>query len=100
MTHQIENATADASCCGHSASTTPAPAQASSCHSGTSQPNLLAPTGDDVTTCPVMAGSTVVKAVAEAAGLFRDYQGERYWFCCAGCGPMFDADPDKYVTAA
>ena len=55
--------------------------------------------GDAVTTCPVMAGSPVVKALAEAAGLYRDYEGNRYWFCCAGCGPAFDADPAKYANA-
>ncbi len=64
--------------------------------------NLLtatAPSGDDVAECPVMKGSTVIKAQAEAAGLFRDYEGERYWFCCAGCAPKFDADPARYVAA-
>ncbi|WP_077487756.1 YHS domain-containing protein [Sinomonas mesophila] len=54
---------------------------------------------DAVTTCPVMVGTTVVKAVAESAGLFRDHEGKRYWFCCAGCGPAFDADPAKYAHA-
>ncbi|WP_342626430.1 hypothetical protein [Brachybacterium squillarum] len=49
--------------------------------------------------CPVMEGRTVIKSVAEAAGLFRDYEGTRYWLCCAGCGPLFDADPQKYVAA-
>jgi YHS domain-containing protein len=53
---------------------------------------------DDLTTCPVMAGRTVVKSVAETKGLFRDYKGNRYWFCCASCGPAFDADPEKYAT--
>ena len=52
---------------------------------------------DAVTSCPVMAGTPVVKAVAEAIGLFRDYEGNRYWFCCAGCGPAFDAAPAKYA---
>jgi len=46
-----------------------------------------------------MKGSTVSKAKAEAAGLYRDYNGERYWFCCAGCAPRFDADPAAYVAA-
>ena len=55
---------------------------------------------DAVTTCPVMAGTPVVKALAEATGLFRDYEGNRYWFCCAGCGPAFDADPAKYANAS
>ena len=69
-------------CCGSKA----APAQAAE--------------GDDLAVCPVMAGRTVVKSVAEAQGLFRDYEGSRYWLCCASCGPLFDADPGKYATAA
>ncbi|PZQ89501.1 MAG: hypothetical protein DI534_06705 [Leifsonia xyli] len=81
------------SCCStnNSAETNPAAA-------GNGAPNLLAPAADDVTTCPVMVGSTVVKSVAEAQGLFRDFEGERYWFCCAGCGPAFDSDPAKYAA--
>lgn len=76
-----------------------------SCHGHAATPpttggNLLGPSGDDLTTCPVMIGSAVVKSVAEAQGLYRDYGGERYWFCCAGCGPAFDADPEKYATPA
>ena len=54
----------------------------------------------DIAECPVMAGSTVMKADAEAAGLVRDYEGTRYYLCCAACGPLFDADPAKYATAA
>ncbi|KQW05357.1 hypothetical protein ASC66_10060 [Leifsonia sp. Root4] len=54
---------------------------------------------DDMTTCPVMAGSPVNKAAAEAVGLYRDYEGERYHFCCAGCGPAFDSDPAKYAAS-
>ncbi|MEW2460950.1 MULTISPECIES: YHS domain-containing protein [Microbacterium] len=64
------------------------------------RPDLLASNAEGMTTCPVMAGSPVVIAQAEAAGLFRDYEGTRYHFCCAGCGPAFDADPAKYIAAA
>jgi YHS domain-containing protein len=46
----------------------------------------------------VMVGSPVSKKAAEAAGLFRDHEGERYYFCCAGCGPAFDSDPAKYAA--
>ena len=61
--------------------------------------NLLgAADADDMTTCPVMVGSAVSKKAAEAAGLFRDYEGQRYYFCCAGCGPAFDSDPAKYAA--
>ncbi|WP_017197919.1 YHS domain-containing protein [Arthrobacter sp. M2012083] len=54
---------------------------------------------DAIAHCPVMAGTPVVKAAAEASGLYRDFEGTRYWFCCAGCGPAFDADPAKYAHA-
>ncbi|GGD83990.1 YHS domain-containing protein [Microbacterium murale] len=62
--------------------------------------DLLASQAEDLAECPVMTGSTVVKADAEAAGLFRDFEGTRYYFCCAACGPLFDADPAKYAAAA
>lgn len=52
---------------------------------------------NDVAECPVMAGTMVIKAAAEAAGLVRTHQGEQYWLCCDACGPLFDADPDRYV---
>jgi hypothetical protein len=55
--------------------------------------------GDALVECPVMPGSMVDPAQAEAAGLFRDHEGERFWFCCAACGPLFDADPAKYAAA-
>ncbi len=61
--------------------------------------NLTDTKADDVTECPVMVGTTVIKAQAEEAGLYRDYQGQRYWLCCASCGPLFDPDPDRYAAA-
>jgi YHS domain-containing protein len=80
---------------------TPLPvAQSGSCCSSKTANTAQTTAAEDLATCPVMAGSTVVKSVAEAQGLFRDYNGVRYWFCCAGCGPLFDADPAKYATAA
>lgn len=62
--------------------------------------DLAAASSNDVVDCLVMPGTPVIKANAEAAGLFRDYEGERYWFCCAACGPLFDADPERYANAA
>lgn len=47
--------------------------------------------------CPVMPGSMTLKSDAEEAGLVRDYNGQRYWLCCDSCGPLFDADPERYV---
>ncbi|WP_129789022.1 YHS domain-containing protein [Promicromonospora panici] len=61
--------------------------------------NLVGPSADEIADCPVMRGSTVVKAEAEAKGLFRDYEGQRYWFCCAACEDPFDADPATYAAA-
>ena len=71
------------------------------CHGHGASAEQVAEAGADaIAECPVMTGSTVVKADAEAAGLFRDYEGKRYWLCCDACGPLFDADPAKYATAA
>lgn len=71
------------------------------CHGHSASAEQVAGAGAGaVAECPVMTGSTVVKADAEAAGLFRDYEGQRYWLCCDACGPLFDADPAKYATAA
>lgn len=81
---------APASCCSTSSTTNPAVG-------AEGRENLLGGS-DDMTTCPVMVGSQVSKTAAEAAGLFRDYEGQRYWFCCAGCGPAFDADPAKHAA--
>jgi len=87
----MNDSQAAASCCGTSA---PNPAAA-----GNGRGNLLGSQTDDLTTCPVMAGSPVSKTAAEAAGLYRDYEGVRFYFCCAGCGPAFDADPARYATS-
>lgn len=81
--------------------------QASSCCGGhdhapvqaDGRTNMMGSSDEDMATCPVMEGRPVDKTAAEAAGLYRDYEGTRYWLCCAGCGPLFDADPAKYVTA-
>ena len=77
-------------CCSTSSSN---PAATSTGHD-----NLLGGGADDLTTCPVMVGSSVSKQAAESVGLFRDFEGQRYYFCCAGCGPAFDADPAKFAA--
>ena len=45
---------------------------------------------DSQTTCPVMGG-TINKE------LYADYEGKRVYFCCEGCAPEFQKDPDKYI---
>ncbi len=46
--------------------------------------------------CPVM-GVEVNKQKAEAHGLAREYQGQKYYFCCNHCTDAFDKDPEKYA---
>ena len=43
------------------------------------------------TTCPVMAGKPIDKAVS------IDYQGKKVYFCCPGCIDKFKAEPEKYT---
>lgn len=68
----------------------------SACHGHGHTPSA---TDADMAECPVMPGSFIAKADAEAAGLVRDHDGTRYYLCCAGCGPKFDADPARYAAA-
>ncbi len=42
------------------------------------------------TTCPVMGGEI-------NKDQYTDYKGRRIYFCCAGCPPKFDKDPEKYL---
>ncbi len=42
-------------------------------------------------TCPIM-GNPINK------NLYAEYKGKKVYFCCAGCKPIFEADPKKYVT--
>lgn len=47
--------------------------------------------------CAVETKDPVNIASAVKKGLFADYKGRRYYFCCAGCKPKFAADPSKYA---
>ena len=47
--------------------------------------------------CPVMG--SVVKSYAKASG-YADYEGTRYYFCCAGCDVKFAAEPAKFAEVA
>ena len=42
-------------------------------------------------TCPIM-GSPINKE------LYTEYKGQKVYFCCAGCKPKFDANPEKYIA--
>ncbi len=43
------------------------------------------------TTCPIM-GSAIDKA------LFTEYKGKKVYFCCPGCKPEFEKNPEKYIV--
>ncbi len=45
------------------------------------------------TTCPVMGG----KITSDS---YTDYQGQRIYFCCAGCEGSLLKDPDKFFEQA
>lgn len=101
----MSNETPNASSCCSTTAPEPEPEASSRC-GGHATPatadngreNLL--NSDDMTVCLVMEGTPVSKTAAEAAGLYRDYEGARYWFCCGACGPLFDAAPAKYAARA
>lgn len=46
--------------------------------------------------CPVMG--TKIPDVTKAAGK-SVYKGKTYYFCCGGCKPQFDANPEKYIKS-
>ncbi len=51
----------------------------------------IASTGEQ-TTCPIMEGKPIDKAV------FTEYKGKKVYFCCKGCDSKFNADPEKYIA--
>ena len=44
--------------------------------------------------CPVSGEK--IASVDQAAGK-SVYKGKTYYFCCAGCKPKFDKNPEKYI---
>lgn len=51
------------------------------------------PEKEEVVMCPVMKE----EVLDTASATFSDYKGKRYYFCCPGCKPKFDKNPEKYV---
>ena len=47
--------------------------------------------------CPVM--KSPVASYAKSSG-YADYNGTRYYFCCAGCDTEFAKDPAKFAEVA
>ena len=44
------------------------------------------------TTCPLMAGKPINK------NIYAEYKGKKVYFCCQGCKPKFEANPEKYIA--
>lgn len=44
------------------------------------------------TTCPVMKGNPITK------DLYTEYKGKKVYFCCSGCKPEFEKNPEKYLS--
>jgi len=73
-------------------------------------------TADNSKTCPMggkavkasdkkmLTGNQMICSVtgnkfeATKETLYSVYKGKVYYFCCAGCKPMFDKDPEKYLN--
>ena len=49
--------------------------------------------------CAVMPANKVDIAKATKSGMFADYKGKRYFFCCGGCPDAFKKNPAKYAKA-
>lgn len=49
----------------------------------------------EVLFCPVT--NEIVESYEKASD-YSDLKGTRYYFCCAGCKPKFDRDPDSYLS--
>ncbi len=54
---------------------------------------------EDLATCPVMH-IPVNKQDAEAKGYMREYNGQKYYFCCGTCTAKFDANPEEYTNGS
>jgi Cu+-exporting ATPase len=44
-------------------------------------------------TCSVMGNEFAIKESSDHS----EYKGKHYFFCCPGCKPKFDANPEKYI---
>jgi YHS domain-containing protein len=54
----------------------------------------------DITSCAVVPHDKVSIKAATKAGMYTDYKGNRYFFCCAGCPEKFKKNPAKFARNA
>jgi YHS domain-containing protein len=50
--------------------------------------------------CAVMTDHKLDVKKATEEKMFADYNGSRYYFCCAGCVPAFKKEPEKFAKNA
>jgi len=50
--------------------------------------------------CAVMSDHKANIKEATEKKLFADHNGRRYYFCCAGCLPAFNKEPEKFAKSA
>lgn len=48
--------------------------------------------------CPVMEEHKVNIKEATKKKMYADFEGRRYFFCCAGCKPAFEKEPAKFKS--
>lgn len=63
-------------------------------------PAKKAPATPKTITCAVMPDDKVDIAKATKTGMYADFKGRRYFFCCAGCPDTFKKDPAKFAKSA
>jgi YHS domain-containing protein len=49
--------------------------------------------------CAVMPSHKVNVKEATKAKMYQDYNGRRYFFCCAACPAAFKSNPKKYAKS-
>ncbi len=57
----------------------------------TAETKEVASAGIQQTVCPIMGG-------AINKDIFTEYKGKKVYFCCAGCKPEFEKNPEKYLA--
>lgn len=53
-----------------------------------------ATTTEETVMCPVTGTETTPAKAYDKT----EYEGKTYYFCCAGCKPEFEKDPQKYLN--
>jgi YHS domain-containing protein len=81
--------------CGDKAQPAPAPVAKAEAAAPPSVFDLPQAEGTKAT-CPVMGNELTIGKDTQ----FSEYKGKYVYFCCPGCKPAFDADPEKYLGKA